>query len=568
MAGAMAWVVLGWLCAALVLWGLGAAGGRLLRLPGSLRGDGFIVFWVGWALALALLQLWHCFLPVDGRASLVLAALGAAGAVWNRQKLRTTLGRWVRGRRLFVAVSALAVVALAHLALRAPRNGDTGAYFLATVRWLSAHPVVPGLGNLFDRLAFNQSYFLYVAALQVGPFEHRAHALANSLLLVMLFGRGLSGTFQLSRVPPRARAQPLFALLSLPFVVDLVLGSNFTSPTPDIAISCLGYVASEGLLRLWSSGGRAPRTERAWGLCLALLCAVGLTVKLSWVGFGLPCYALTLGVVWSRARARREVVRASLVHMGVLGACVLAPWMALNVITSGYPAYPSALAGLPVDWRIPRETVENLTAYIRAWGRRPGAPLDEVLANQAWVGPWANSLLLLNMEVLLPVGLWLASLVALVWRKPGSAALLFAPPLLGLGFWFLSSPDPRFAGACFWLLPVIGWVLVLRAPAARESEFTLARVLVLSFTGVMLLLSPPGWQPGGFEPLPPPQTHAFRTDWGLELQVGSCWDAPPPCSEIANRHLRWREEGQPSRGFRVETHPGAPERAEHFRAYR
>ena len=568
----MSWVLLGWLVTALVLWGLGAGFCRVLRLPGSIRGDGFTVFWLGWALLLVLLQSWHLFLPVDGRASLLVALLGGGGALWNGRKLLASVRRLVRGHRLFIGGFLLAAAGMANLALEAPRNGDTGAYFLATVRWLSEQPIVPGLGNLFDRLAFNQTYFLYAAVLQVGPFAHRAHALANSLLLLMLLGRSLWGVSWLLRAPPQARAWPLFATLFLPSVVERILGGNYTSLSPDIAIYCLGYVAGELLLRLWLSAGRAPRTERAWVGCMAFFSAVGLTVKLSWAGLGLSAYLLALGVGRARAGERRVFVRTALVHMVSLGLGVFGPWVLRGIILTGYPAYPSAFGGVPVDWRIPRATVENLVDYIQAWGRRPGVPVHEVLSNQEWLGPWARSLLLLNGEVLFPVVLWLASMLVLPWRRPGSSVLLLLPPLVGLLFWFLGSPDPRFAGACFWLLAVNGWVLALLSKEPRSrSPLELTLVLVVFATGSLFLsATAPGWNTGGFMPLPPPDTKPYRTDWGLELQVGRCWDAPPPCSEIANRHLRWREEGNPSRGFKVETHPSAPpsERAETYRVYR
>jgi hypothetical protein len=576
----MALVLSGWALAALCLWGLGASLGRLSRLPGSLRHDGFTVFWLGWALLLALLQLWHLVLPVDGRATLLVLSLGLAGTAWNLPTLRASLRRVAR-HPAPLAVFLAAAVGMANLALYAPRNADAGAYFLPTLRWVSTYPIVPGLGNLLDRLAFNQTYFLYAAVLDAGPFDHRAHHLANGLLLLAVLGRSLHGAFQLPRVPPHARARPLFAALFLPATVDQILGGDYTSLAADTAIFALGYAAGDLLLGLVTSAGR-PRTERGLVGCIALLSAVGLTVKLSWVGLGLPCYVLALGVWWARRGWHRSAARIVLAQATLLSACVLLPWLARGVLWTGYPAYPSPLGGLAVDWRVPRETVENLTDYIRAWGRRPGVPVRLALDNWDWLGPWARSLLLLNWEVLFPVTLFLGSMLGLLLRRmrgprartAGSpSSLLLLPPAAGLVFWFLGSPDPRFAGACFWLLAAYALLLVLHAFTGLQSRSPLQLGLVLVVLATASLFAsattPAPYRGDGFEPLPPPATKPLRTDWGLVVEVGQCWDGPLPCSALLNRHLRLRREGDLSSGFQVETHPSAPalETAEHFRAY-
>jgi hypothetical protein len=47
---------------------------------------------------------------------------------------------------------------------------DSGMYHAPTVEWFKAYPVVPGLGNLHGRLAFNPSGLLFAAMLDRGPF--------------------------------------------------------------------------------------------------------------------------------------------------------------------------------------------------------------------------------------------------------------------------------------------------------------------------------------------------------------------------------------------------------------
>src|SRR4029079_17401394 len=68
---------------------------------------------------------------------------------------------------------------LAQLSLLKPEYHDFGNYHLATIRWLTAQPIVPGLGNLHFRLGFNQSYFLYPAQLIAKPLDEHFCCAAN-----------------------------------------------------------------------------------------------------------------------------------------------------------------------------------------------------------------------------------------------------------------------------------------------------------------------------------------------------------------------------------------------------
>ena len=145
----------------------------------------FEAFWLGWACVLFFLQVWHLGLPVGGFAFLTIAGTGLAGLLWNGLQIRrltvTGLARHV-GYLLMICVLALW---LANHAIYPHLAFDTGLYHLPTIRWLESFPIVPGLGNLHGRFAFNCSYFLYVALLDVGPWVDKSHHLANSLLLVV-----------------------------------------------------------------------------------------------------------------------------------------------------------------------------------------------------------------------------------------------------------------------------------------------------------------------------------------------------------------------------------------------
>jgi hypothetical protein len=59
-------------------------------------------------------------------------------------------------------------------ALGGPRNGDSGLYHVPTIVWHLATRLPPGLGNLAAPFAYNQSFFLWAALLDVGPLPGRS----------------------------------------------------------------------------------------------------------------------------------------------------------------------------------------------------------------------------------------------------------------------------------------------------------------------------------------------------------------------------------------------------------
>src|SRR6478736_1562306 len=179
-----AWVLAGGACI-----GWGAALLRLL-LPRTPSTPGAaVLFWAGFATLLGLLQIWHLLLAVDWRATIALLGSGWIVLFLNPAARRAATVRPSTGCSLVLAVLALW---LAFRALDFPRNYDSGLYHFATIRWIGEFPAVPGLANLHDRLAFNQSYFLFVALLNAHPFSNEGYHAANSLLWFALLAQLLA----------------------------------------------------------------------------------------------------------------------------------------------------------------------------------------------------------------------------------------------------------------------------------------------------------------------------------------------------------------------------------------
>jgi len=363
---------------ATVLAGVGLGLRRLFGISHLPTEDILVAPWAGLAVVIAALQIWHLVLPIDGRALALVVALGAAGFLINLRPLAGALpgalaGRWRGILVLFVWILWVA----AHTTTQA-RVLDSGLYHFNSIRWNCTYPIVPGLGNLHGRLAFNSSYFLYAALFNSGILSGRCHHIANGLLLVLLFARILPAVWKVVSWSEEPRTWHVFDALMLAPAIGYTLSEAASSPTPDLAVSIIGMVAASEVLRLLSepAARRWDGQQLGWRAAMVLLlAATGVTIKLSFTG--LACAAGALAVATLGRRAVRPAAGAGLLCGTSLGVVIiLGMWLLRGVILSGYPVYPLAFCGLPVEWRMPRETVQLHGAWVRSWARLPGFPPD------------------------------------------------------------------------------------------------------------------------------------------------------------------------------------------------
>lgn len=509
-------------------------------------------FWIGFAAVLAFLQLWNLALPVDWKASVVVSLLGGLGLYARPRELMrpgelkvlfSGAERWV-----FLAVFVPFCLWVAHMALGPPTNIDSGLYHFNAVRWAMEYPVVPGLGNLHGKLAFNQSYFLYVALLNAHPYFDKAHHIANSVLVLVIMAQLLGGALpvlrQSSLVGLYPRARVLLSILCMALIFKLVLSPNLTSPSPDLSIFVIHIVLFGQLMRLVLGGGE-PAEQRFLVAFIIGLAAAGVVIKLSCAAYSLAVSAASLAVWMHRHRPLWSAPSVRFLALCVLAASLVGvPWMLRGVLTSGYLAYPSTLGSFSVDWKMPEEDVKIEADWVYAWGRAPNRHARDVVGNWDWVRPWLSKARR-DPNVLRPTVVFLTGLLAVAggWilrRRPARMVevyVLALPLLLSIVFWFVSAPDPRFAGASLWLLAfwttTVGWLSIGGVLVEKRADLLLlALVLVYGALQVWKHPGTPGDKAAGFAPVPQGRLEEFVTDSGLKLYI--------PVSAFQAYELGWR----------------------------
>lgn len=374
--------------------------------------------------------------------------------------LHKELVNWIKGLRQphfllrFLLVAGIGVIVLIAASGKI-KVYDTFLYHAQSIRWIEEYGVVPGLGNLHSRLAYNSSFLCLQALFSFRFLAGQSLHSMNGFIMWVMFSYAVS---KMKYWQSREICASDFLRLAVIFYYTGRM-AEVSSPTTDIfAIGLVGYIVSKWVTLLEECEERvAP---------YAYLCILGLyavTLKLS-------AAMLVLLVIIPVCRLIKEKKWKEIVLYIGTGILTIAPFLIRNIILSGYLLYPyPTLDMFAVDWKMPASVAINEQEVIKAWAqgirdsRHVGATFKEwfpiwkdmVRANdyKAYILFWID---LVTIPIAIVIG------VARGWRKNGWEFLhisfcLFA----GISFWFFSAPDIRFGETYLLLLPlyVIGSVL-------------------------------------------------------------------------------------------------------------
>ncbi len=565
-------VALGWIFYGLTIVGLGALFlGTICR--GALLSFS-CCFWVGLALLVTVLQI----INLDWGINLFVirsACFLGLFCFWLFRK-RVDVSFWQRLKPWQILLTGLLFLWVADRALAGPDVYDSGLYHFSSVRWANEQPLPPGLGNLHGRLAFNQSYFLFVSFVNLLPKRGEGHNFTNSLMLVFTLITILEMCVEMSADRTR---KTIFLLLGvLMFFFALLFNKTnepgISSPSPDVAMVCLQLALFSLAL---AACNRSPAKNRRTIQVAAVLLLSGLAVtfKLSSIAFslGIALLAIAVYLFTSEQKSLSDPIVPSLVVLLVLSIV----WFARSVIASGYLIYPITATACPVAWRVPPDQVTDEANWIFSWAREPGVHWSKVLADWSWFWPWSKrvaerpdflfSSCLFGFAGLVLIIAWLKAPKAMAngLRRCADFVSLGTVCAASICFWFLTSPDPRFLGAIFALLSVslLGIALEVMESGLGFSPAVTMAMVIFGF-GIHLALSANGLGLVGLRKpqigsrIPKYELIQRVTDSGLQVWVPVEGDrvgnAPLPATPYFQQDLRLRGDSLRS-GFCVQARP-------------
>lgn len=572
----MSLILVSWLVLFLMFSGLGFLVQRIFHqqvVSGSLWLE---AFWLGWALSLLLLQLWHFIFPVNDLILIIFLIIGVLSLALHRHQLLPIIRR-LQQNRGFIVIFVLLLLWLSNLAIDMPTAFDTGFRDIQAVMWLDTYPIVPGLNNLFSSLAFNQSVYLYDALLDASIWSGRAYHIATGLLLVTFLAYAVQSAIQLLRHRDGQAIRWSWILMTLliPYILfDTVRRGAITHYLTDTPVDLIGFLSVAFVLDFvqFYRVGESPNTYPI--IKIAFLILTGFTIKQSFVIFGLGLGILVLSV-WIRRGGFQKGMGGFLriiLPILVYGLLIGVPWMARGVVTSGYIAYPQSFGRFDVDWAESPKLIQERQEMLATNTRIRYGDSDEVLSSWDWVRPWyqdvSSNIFEFTMPVTLSLGLLIAFTVGRVrHRKEKSEYLIgiwvLLPMLIMMAVWFLSAPNIKYIKYILWInvgmlaiLNVVTWSKLMWQWRIYAVFAILAVALLYVFYLMVSMRAFPlmAGPDGGFyvHPMPPVKIVEIQNGATIntpDSHIKQCWDIPLPCTPTARTRIFERVSGDLRHGF-------------------
>ncbi len=386
-------------------------------------------------------------------------------------------------------------------------NHDTGFYHWQAIKWVIQAPVVPGLANLDNRFGFNSIWFLFSALVDLPPKCFASPNFISNSLAMFFYGVGIFLSLKSSFRRDASLSNLFMASTAIPWLSKVAYFMN--APSPDLPVMlaiflviyllilsferletrsvCLSLATILSAFALSIKLGAAPLLPIVGGWCFAEFCLARLKRQ----GFAPKPTAK-----WFDNSAAGNPFPVAL----SIASSIVIAWVARGLFLSGCPAYPSTFGCLTgLKWAVPTETARHIAAVLQGWARLPGPRFSEALNNWNWLSEWLsrNMYTEAGLVVLILIGtcLLIVSVVrngtCMITNKAFLIPAFIA--FLGLVFWFLSAPDPRFAYGFLFSLGLLLFtqgVLSLqpsRMTTTKGVGHRVSKVFATLMTGVLLV---------------------------------------------------------------------------------
>lgn len=477
------WVII---CGAALLFGKAITDSVYRDRPESMgRPDIYII--TGIVFLTVYAQFFSLFYKVAGIAcavlglfGMILCGIGVYRRLRHGRSLRFFPGyTWEKPALWRIAALLCCFIFTLVWTVREPSQYDTGLYHAQAIRWVEEYGVVPGLGNLHMRLAYNSAFMPLQALFSLGWLLGQSlHSLNGFFCLAALFyafstvRRGKDG----------CRTSDLLKCVMAVYVVQKRYDIS-SSGTDIAAMLLILYIFVK-----WSE--YVEQGERDGGLYgyLCLVSVFAATVKLSAASTAI----LSVYPLYFFIKERKG--KAILAHVAA-GACILLPFLIRNVIISGYLVYPyGGLDLFQVDWKMDREVLssDSLDIKMFARGLRSAAEYDNSLIG--WIPGWfmkqsvGSRVLIAAAVICIPVILY--QLCKRFRDKEYAQAAFFGAGVVNLFFWFLTAPHMRYGEPYIYVLVVMA--LGTASGAAEKVSAKALRAVAAAVVGVFLLQY--GWR--------------------------------------------------------------------------
>ncbi len=491
---------------------------------------------LGISLCIGITRIIHFFHAVDFWLLLVNVAL----VVTQARYIKTTLLTIFKSCKESLAPTVTFIAFLLFAVLNAgsrPLPYDTGTYHLQAIKWVESYSIVPGLANLIRQLGFNSNWFIWQALTGGNNIGLTSVYTANAFLYIVICAGFIHELKHVKNPFPT-----LWFLLAM-----VVIGGvkYVGSVSPDLPVLLL----SAYCIWLYYKNRKESLPNPLTLAFITILPLFLITIKISAV----PVVAIT--ILQLVHHYKTDLFKPLLALCFITGIFWLVPWIAGNIILSGYIVFPSELLDVfNFDWKVPDFLIIDEHHSIKGWARVPyqdSSVIAEMSATQ-WIPLWWKQLAVYNkITGIAGIVLFLYLLI-----KKESARTTLIPIGIGIAFWFINAPDFRF---------VYGYLLPLTALFFAETNWPITQlqrnnnILQLTLGVVTLMIVVFVFQHKNdialIRPFPYPTPIKNRipikgTSVLFATWDEKCWDAPLPCTCEYYEGLELRGTNLQS-GFRI-----------------
>jgi hypothetical protein len=228
-------------------------------------------------------------------------------------------------------------------------------------------------------------------------------------------------------------------------------------------------------------------------LLVAFLGLVAVTIKLSVAPVLLiTAVPVLIGLVKRKIKLFFTIL--------ILSVATLFPFIARNIITSGYVVFPStSIDVVNVDWKYSPALTVNEKDYITAYAKKPGVTAGEIgvvnrMTATGWLPTWWQNRSAADKTILIILVLsFIAILLSLkkVIRSGFIPTLVLLTMFSGIIFWFINAPDPRFGFGS-----ILGFIAVTAYLVFKEREIFIGKNVLIAILVVVsgLILAYSGYR--------------------------------------------------------------------------
>ena len=526
----------------------------------------------GFVGLVAVLQIAHLFVPINGVFQIILSAICLIIGLFSYKTFIKAYNLKAQFQSFkaspFIIYHSSFIIILFVFALlesaSASKINDTFLYHYGAIRWINDFPIVKGLANLHNRYGFNSTMFLTSAF-----FSGRWLAAGDLLPTVNIFFfllMILRGSWEIQNAWKKSQFFTVFFHLAFIFIIFFQLKAFFSGVSPDLISAVLVYFLFTAFLKMENIDA-----QKLNFIHLVFLAFLLPTLKLSQVTCATALVFIGFYYPWYKEKRAWVLVLCT-------GIALVVPWLYRTVLLAGYPLFPStAFDFFAVDWKVPATSPSDSTfvshsalsakAFVQSWARIPEGHFSKTLAlpYAQWLPIWVRNQSFFTNGL---IGLAFVSpmvVMTLFYLKKLEklAFLLYLSAFLSVIFWFFSAPDFRFAAAnivfcsLFCLQPLF---IFLSKRMSQKLILTTATAFFLYIFYVELVKKSTRVTPFELAKIIiyptkyPPPVLLKKSANGCVYYVpdvdNACGDTPLPCSPYENERLIL---GGPnlSDGFRV-----------------